>query len=101
MHIEDVWPVHVAGYIEQLQVLRKAPTVKQHLACIRVLFDWLVTGQVLPSNPRACGARRLAPSTCRFSSLSSGRDPPNSSSNETQSRTIITPKGNGDKKNLG
>jgi site-specific recombinase XerC len=29
----------------------KAPTVKQHLACIRMLFDWLVTGQVLPSNP--------------------------------------------------
>jgi hypothetical protein len=23
--------------------LRKAPTVKQHLACIRMLFDWLVT----------------------------------------------------------
>src|SRR6204780_5127258 len=28
-----------------------APTVKQHLACIRMLFDWLVTGQVMPSNP--------------------------------------------------
>jgi integrase/recombinase XerD len=51
MRIEDVRPVHVAGYIEQLQATRKAPTVKQHLACIRMLFDWLVTGQVLPSNP--------------------------------------------------
>src|SRR6266487_1696762 len=30
---------------------RKAPTVKQHLACIRRLFDWLVTGQVIASNP--------------------------------------------------
>src|SRR6202453_4563477 len=49
--IEDVQPVHVAGYIEQLGTLRKAPTVKQHLACIRMLFDWLVTGQVVPSNP--------------------------------------------------
>src|ERR1017187_854427 len=49
--IEDVQPVHVAGYIEQLQETRKAPTVKQHLACIRMLFDWLVTGQVVPSNP--------------------------------------------------
>ena len=28
-----------------------APSVKQHLACIRMLFDWLVTGQVMPSNP--------------------------------------------------
>jgi integrase/recombinase XerD len=51
MRIEDVRPVHVAGYIEQMQASRKAPTVKQHLACIRMLFDWLVTGQVLPSNP--------------------------------------------------
>jgi site-specific recombinase XerD len=51
MRIEDVRPVHVAGYIEQMLATRKAPTVKQHLACIRMLFDWLVTGQVLPSNP--------------------------------------------------
>ncbi|HEY6346905.1 MAG TPA: tyrosine-type recombinase/integrase [Bryobacteraceae bacterium] len=46
-----VQPVHVAAYIEQLQGERSAPTVKQHLACIRMLFDWLVTGQVIPSNP--------------------------------------------------
>lgn len=49
--IEDVQPVHVAGYIEELGQTRKAPTVKQHLACIRMLFDWLVTGQIIPSNP--------------------------------------------------
>lgn len=49
--IADVQPLHVAGYIEQLQEKRKAPTVKQHLACIRMLFDWLVTGQIVPSNP--------------------------------------------------
>ena len=49
--IEDVQPVHVAAYIEELGQVRKAPTVKQHLACIRMLFDWLVTGQVIASNP--------------------------------------------------
>lgn len=49
--IEDVQPMHVAGYIEELGKIRKAPTVKQHLACIRMLFDWLVTGQVMASNP--------------------------------------------------
>jgi site-specific recombinase XerC len=27
------------------------PTVKQHLAAIRMLFDWLVTGGILASNP--------------------------------------------------
>jgi integrase/recombinase XerD len=48
--IEDVLPVHVAGYIEELGKVRKAPTVKQHLACIRMLFDWLVTGQVIATN---------------------------------------------------
>jgi len=49
--LRGVQPVHVAAYIEQLQGMRAAPTVKQHLACIRMLFDWLVTGQVMPSNP--------------------------------------------------
>jgi integrase/recombinase XerD len=49
--IEDVQPVHVAGYIENLGRTRKAPTVKKHLACIRMLFDWLVTGQVIAANP--------------------------------------------------
>jgi len=49
--LSQVQPVHVATYIEQLCRERSAPTVKQHLACLRMLFDWLVTGQVLPSNP--------------------------------------------------
>jgi len=30
-----------------------APTAKQHLAAIRRLFDWLVIGQVMPTNPAA------------------------------------------------
>jgi site-specific recombinase XerD len=49
--LQAIQPIHVAGYIEQLQRERSAPTVKQHLACLRMLFDWLVTGQVLPNNP--------------------------------------------------
>jgi site-specific recombinase XerD len=49
--IADVKPLHVAAYIEQLGRERSAPTVKQHLAAIRHLFDWLVTGQVMPVNP--------------------------------------------------
>ena len=44
-------PLHVAAYIEQLGRERSAPTVKQRLAAIRHLFDWLVTGQVMPVNP--------------------------------------------------
>jgi site-specific recombinase XerC len=50
--IIDVGPLHVATY-EQLGRERSAPTVKQRLAAIRHLFDWLVTGQVIPVNPAA------------------------------------------------
>ncbi len=49
--IADVKPLHVAAYIEQLGRERSAPTVKQRLAAIRHLFDWLVTGQIMPVNP--------------------------------------------------
>jgi site-specific recombinase XerD len=49
--LDAVEPVHVAAYVEQLGTLRSAPTVKQHLAAVRMLFDWLVVGQVVPSNP--------------------------------------------------
>jgi site-specific recombinase XerD len=44
-------PHHVALYIEELQAKVSAPSVKQQLAAIRMLFDWLVTGQVVPINP--------------------------------------------------
>jgi site-specific recombinase XerD len=49
--LDEVQPVQVATYIEQLGRRMSAPSVKQHLACIRMLFDWLVTGQVVPVNP--------------------------------------------------
>lgn len=39
----------VAAYIGQHPGV--PPTVKQHLAAIRMLFDWLVTGQIMPMNP--------------------------------------------------
>ncbi len=47
----DVEPVHVAAYVEQLQDSLAAPSVKQHLAAIRMLFDWLVVGQIVATNP--------------------------------------------------
>jgi integrase/recombinase XerD len=49
--LDEVQPVHIAAYVEQLGWRMSAPSVKQHLACIRMLFDWLVTGQVVPVNP--------------------------------------------------
>ena len=49
--LADIEPLHVAAYIEKLQETMAKPTVKQHLAAIRMLFDWLVTGQVVATNP--------------------------------------------------
>ena len=47
----DLRPALIALYIEQHP--GSPPTVKQHLAAIRMLFDWLVIGQVVPMNPAA------------------------------------------------
>jgi site-specific recombinase XerD len=44
---------HVSTYIELLTHGYSAPTVKQHLAAIRRLFDWLIVGQVIDQNVAA------------------------------------------------
>jgi site-specific recombinase XerD len=51
--ITAVQPLHVAAWIELQTQTHAAPTVKQRLAAIRHLFDWLVTGQIVPHNPAA------------------------------------------------
>jgi site-specific recombinase XerD len=58
----DIEPFHVAAYLKALRVSEPGdrtvrqraaarPTVKQHLAAIRMLFDWLIVGQILAINP--------------------------------------------------
>ena len=49
--LAGVQPVHVAAFVKELQGEVSPPTVKQHLAALRMLFDWLVTGHVLDVNP--------------------------------------------------
>ncbi len=44
-------PVHVAAYIEALTGSHSAPTVKLQLAAIRMMFDWMTSGGVIPFNP--------------------------------------------------
>jgi site-specific recombinase XerD len=51
--ITAVQPLHVASWIELQTQTHAAQTVKQRLAAIRHLFDWLVTGQIVPHNPAA------------------------------------------------
>jgi site-specific recombinase XerD len=46
-----VQPLHVATWIEGQTRALAAPTVKQQLAAVRHLFDWLVVGQIVPVNP--------------------------------------------------
>ncbi len=49
--LADVEAFHVAAFVKEMQGEFSAPTVKQHLAALRMLFDWLVTGHVLDVNP--------------------------------------------------
>jgi len=49
--LAQVQPFHVAAFIKELQSQLAPPTVKQHLAALRMLFDWLVTGHIIDTNP--------------------------------------------------
>jgi integrase/recombinase XerD len=45
--LTTIKPIQVAAFIEELQVTHSKPTVKQYLAALRMLFDWLVVGRVM------------------------------------------------------
>jgi site-specific recombinase XerD len=49
--LPTIKPTHVAAYIEGLGQLQSKSTVKQALAAVRMLFDWLIVGQIVPLNP--------------------------------------------------
>lgn len=52
LNLDNIHSIHIATYIEVLQQSElSAPSVKQHLAGIRMLFDWLVTGHIVEVNP--------------------------------------------------
>src|ERR1700678_970881 len=51
--LDDIESIHVATYIEELSCARSAPTAKLRLAALKHLFDWMVTGQIMPTNPAA------------------------------------------------
>lgn len=42
---------HVSAYLAELANDHATPTVKQHLASLRMLFDWLIVGQIIETNP--------------------------------------------------
>jgi site-specific recombinase XerD len=49
--LAQVQPFHVEAFVHDLQDELSPPSVKQHLAAICMLFDWLVTGHVIDTNP--------------------------------------------------
>jgi site-specific recombinase XerD len=49
--LAQVEPIHGAAFVELQLKTQSKPTVKVRLAAIRMLFDWMVVGQVLASNP--------------------------------------------------
>ncbi len=53
IRFEQIEPIVIATYIESLSQRLSAPTVKLHLAAIKMLYDYLVTGQIVAFNPAA------------------------------------------------
>jgi len=51
--LEQLQPFVVAAYTREMKETKHPQTVKQHLAALRMLFDNLVIGQVIPNNPAA------------------------------------------------
>jgi site-specific recombinase XerD len=49
LQLSTIRPLHVSAYIEAKPLT--APSIKQHLAALRGLFNWLVIKQVVPENP--------------------------------------------------
>jgi integrase/recombinase XerD len=49
--LAEVEPIHVAAFVETQLKFHSKPTVKLRLAALRMLFDWMVVGQVIPTNP--------------------------------------------------
>ena len=66
----------VAAYIEQLTAVYAPATVKQYLAAIRMLFDWLVIGQVVPFQSGQLGTGSQARCENRQDTGADGRGGP-------------------------
>ncbi|MGE3979222.1 MAG: tyrosine-type recombinase/integrase [Nitrospira sp.] len=53
LSFDQIEPIVIAAYVESLTGHLSAPTVKLHLAAIRMLMDYLVTGGLMAFNPAA------------------------------------------------
>jgi site-specific recombinase XerD len=55
--LADIEPAHIVSYVDALHESMAIATVKQNLAALRKLFDWLVEGQIVAANPVAAVRR--------------------------------------------
>ncbi len=53
LSLKAIQSFHVSAFVEDSMLQVAKPTVKRRLAAIRMLFDWLVVGQIIPLNPAA------------------------------------------------
>ncbi|MEO1145916.1 MAG: tyrosine-type recombinase/integrase [Cyanobacteria bacterium J06638_22] len=51
LQFHEISSLAIAAYIERHP--GSAPTINQHLAAIRTMFDWMVSGRILQSSPAA------------------------------------------------
>lgn len=51
LQFTNISPLAMAAYVEEHR--GSAPTINQHLSAIRSLFEWMVVGGILSSNPAA------------------------------------------------
>ncbi len=51
LELKEIKSYHVSAYVEELGQTMAAPSVKQHLATIRMLYDWMIVGQIVEVNP--------------------------------------------------
>jgi hypothetical protein len=51
--LTTIRPHDVATYIDERHQSHSAPDVKQQLAALRMMFDWLITGQIVSINSAA------------------------------------------------
>lgn len=52
-HLPDIEPTLIAFYVEEMADGYGKASIKQHLAAIRMLFDYFVTGGIIKINPAA------------------------------------------------
>ena len=51
LDLAQMGPIHVAAFVEAQLKRHSKPTVKQRLAALRMLFDWMLSVRFYPPTP--------------------------------------------------